>query len=76
MSKPEVQSLVALILRCAQVHILLLIIHGVPPCSLGLVPPHVVPLDEDNESNVPRANGNKHLVPAVIIWLIVLAIDL
>jgi hypothetical protein len=63
MREPKVQPLVALILRGAQILLLLRIRHSLPLLLAIGVPPHIVRLDRDDEDDVIRQDPSRTLLP-------------
>lgn len=76
MSKPEVQTLVPLILSRPQILILLLQAHGVPAAFSCLVAAGVVDFNENGHDHVPGDYCQKDLVSSSIIGGIVGTVDL
>lgn len=74
--KPEVQSLVSLILGCGQVVIFLLRTHVIPCLFALLVSPDIVALDKDGHNDIPCNKGKKNLVTPSVVGLVIRSVDL
>ena len=75
MREPEVQPLVALILRVLQVLMLLILAHRIPLLLPRAVAPSVVQPSEDEQTKSEYVYADQSAVSAVVLGLVVLAVD-
>lgn len=75
MREPEVQPLVALILRVLQVLMLLILAHRIPLLLPRRVAPSVVQPSEDEQTKSKNVDADQCAVSAEVLRLVVLAVD-
>ena len=75
MSKPKVQTLVALISRVLDIIRFLFWRHGIPLLRSRLVTEDVVHLCKHKQQNRKQRDYDEHGITAMVQWLVVLAID-
>ena len=76
MREPEVQPLVTLILGVLQILMLLILAHRTPLLLPRMVTPSVVQPSEDEQTKSKDVDADQCAVPADVLGLIVLAIDI
>lgn len=76
MRKPEIQSLVTLVGGCGEIVHPLIFSHSIPLGSSSLVPPDVVDLSQDVDTDVAQTQREKSTVAALIARCVIGSVDI